>query len=129
MLVHPEQSPLYFLPPPAAGLAVADSDPVGKEGACEPFSPAWVVLLTPSKSSHPKPLLSRLYFSPISPLDTTLTKNRGYLLPNVQMRILLPNGVTGSSDIIKEWRGGGEGNGRRRRNFPEPDPESTPLNS
>src|SRR5712691_11571537 len=40
-----------------------------------------VFLLTPPKSFHLEPLLSRQYFACISPLAATLTKNRGYLLP------------------------------------------------
>src|SRR5216684_5356906 len=42
-----------------------------------------VVLLTPSKFSHPKPFLSQHHFAPISPLDATLTKNTGWGYPQL----------------------------------------------
>jgi hypothetical protein len=34
-----------------------------------------VVLLTPARSSHPRPLLSRQYIAPVSPLAATLTNS------------------------------------------------------
>src|SRR6266403_4299454 len=88
-------------------VGIADSGPVGKEGAPRTMlarlpraSMGPAALLTPSKSSHPMELLSRQHFvriSPLtatlmdlpasvankrltarlSPLDSTLTKNRG----------------------------------------------------
>src|SRR5882672_4869867 len=42
-----------------------------------PMRARQVVLLTPPKSSHPRPLLSRQHFVPVSPLAATLTKTGG----------------------------------------------------
>ena len=72
-----------FLRLPAAVLAIADSGPVGKEGAlrtmcviCIPVvvpGPArQVVLLTSSESFHPTQLLFRQQSTPVSPLTATL---------------------------------------------------------
>src|SRR5882724_5595422 len=68
-----------FLHLPAAALAIADSGPVGKEGALRTMlarlpraSMGQVVLLTCSESLHPTQLLSRRQSTPISPLAATL---------------------------------------------------------
>src|SRR5882724_178877 len=89
-----------FLRLPAAALAIADSGPVGKEGALRTMLAHQVVLLTSPESSHPTQLLSRRRSTPLSalagtlmgfpvrvankrltawlsPLDSTLTENRG----------------------------------------------------
>ena len=89
-----------FLRLPAAALAIADSGPVGKEGALQTMLARQVVLLTSSESFHPTQLPSRQQYTPatplaaalidfpasvadkrltawLSPLDATLTKNRG----------------------------------------------------
>src|SRR5882724_9018083 len=48
-----------FLRLPVAALAIADSGPVGKEGALRTMLACQVVLLTSPESFHPKQLLSR----------------------------------------------------------------------
>src|SRR6266446_1291137 len=66
-----------FLRLPAAALAIADSGPVGKEGALRTMLARQVVLLISSESFHPTKLLFRPQPTPLSPLAATLTKNRG----------------------------------------------------
>src|SRR6267142_1932341 len=61
-----------FLRLPAAALAIADSGPVGKEGAPRTMLARQVVLLTSSESSDPTQLLSRQQSAPVSPLAATL---------------------------------------------------------
>ncbi len=61
-----------FLRLPVAALAIADSGPVGKEGALRTMPARQVVLLTPSESSAPTQLLCCQHLVRISPLAATL---------------------------------------------------------
>src|SRR6267142_1916860 len=61
-----------FLRLSAVALAIADSGPVGKEGAPRSMLARQAVLLTSSEFLHPTKLLSRRQPIPVSPLAATL---------------------------------------------------------
>src|SRR6266403_2272771 len=64
-----------FLRLPAAALAIADSGPVGKEGALRTMLARHAVFLTLSTSSRPAQLLFYKHDAPLSPLFATLRDN------------------------------------------------------
>src|SRR6266403_2004581 len=64
-----------FLRLPAAALAIADSGPVGKEGALRTMLARHAVFLTLSTSSRPAQLLFYNHDAPLSPLFATLRDN------------------------------------------------------